>query len=471
MLHRFSLNSDSQVEGLVQEADRYINAVTLTIIPSVRFPNIDEHNRESPNSPTTLVSSSEPQPPPPSASTLHGGNAESNFPAMQPVRRRDFHPPETPISPVNPSSYAPPYPQQPSQGISSSSQIFPSGPQQQLSSTSTPRGRNETNPQPVRRRKGQPPETPVSPVNPSAPPYQPPSQGTSSSSQTLPSGSQQQLSSTSTSRGRNETNSQPVRRRKGQPSERPVSPVNPSAPPYQPPSQETSSSQTLPSESEPQQQPSPTSTVRGSLDGNPQATKPVRKRKGHPPEISVPPVNSSSEYPQYVPPYQPQPSQGTVHSPSSHSLLSSQAQQPRVNESAVTRNGSSCAVHRGNTVHRHNTSTSRPPTSSVNTRQPTTPTTSSSKARYQLQDPPPSSGSSSSRHPTSNNPSSAGTSHLTPNRYNGWSQPSEDATGDALYGDEPPPSFHDALLAPVVGSRSEISLASSVGHFLIRPTR
>ena len=145
----------------------------------------------------------------------------------------------------------------------------------------------------------------------------------------------------------------------------------------------------------------------------------------------------------------------------------------------MTRNGSNCAVHRGNTtVHRSNTSpSSRHPPSSLNTRHPTT--GSSSKARYQLQDPP--SGSSSSRvhHPTGsnhNNPSSAGTSsHLTPNRYNEWSQTSEDAArvGDALYGDEPPPSFHDALLAPVVasGSRSEISLASSVGHFLIRPAR
>ena len=58
-------------------------------------------------------------------------------------------------------------------------------------------------------------------------------------------------------------------------------------------------------------------------------------------------------------------------------------------------------------------------------------------------------------------------------RYNEWSQTSEDAAqaDDALYGDEPPPSFHDALLAPVVGSRSEISLAGSVGHFLFRPAR
>ena len=127
----------------------------------------------------------------------------------------------------------------------------------------------------------------------------------------------------------------------------------------------------------------------------------------------------------------------------------------------MTRNGSSCAVHRNNT-------SSRPLASPVNTRQPTT--SSSSKARYQLQDPPPSSRASGC-HPAGNNLSSAGTSHLTPNRYNEWSQPSEDATGDALYGDEPPPSFHDALLAPVVGPRSEISLASSVGRFLIRPTR
>ena len=131
----------------------------------------------------------------------------------------------------------------------------------------------------------------------------------------------------------------------------------------------------------------------------------------------------------------------------------------------IRRSGSSCAVHWGNTVYRHNTS-SRPLTSPVNTRRPTT--SSSSKARYQLQDPPP---SSHGRHPTGNNSSSAGTPHLTPNRYNEWSQPYEDATADALYGDESPPSFHDASLAPAVGSRSEISLGSGVGHFLIRPTR
>ena len=65
----------------------------------------------------------------------------------------------------------------------------------------------------------------------------------------------------------------------------------------------------------------------------------------------------------------------------------------------------------------------------------------------------------------------ARTPHLTPNRYNQWSQLYEDATADVLYGDEPPPSFHVALLAPVIGSRSDISLASSVGLFLIRPTR
>ena len=41
MLYRFSLASDSQVEGLVQEADRHVYAVSLTLIPS---PNIDEHN-------------------------------------------------------------------------------------------------------------------------------------------------------------------------------------------------------------------------------------------------------------------------------------------------------------------------------------------------------------------------------------------------------------------------------------------
>ena len=50
LVHRFSLASDSQAGGLVQEADRYVNAVALTQIPS---PNIDEHNRFS-NSPTSL---------------------------------------------------------------------------------------------------------------------------------------------------------------------------------------------------------------------------------------------------------------------------------------------------------------------------------------------------------------------------------------------------------------------------------
>ena len=139
---------------------------------------------------------------------------------MQPVRRREFRPTESPVSSqaVNPSPYAPPYQQQPSQGTSSSSRtrILLSEPHQQLSSTSSSRGRSETKPQPIRRLKGQPPETPVSPVNPSSPPYQPPSQGISSSSQTLFSGPQRQPSSTSTSRGGNESNPQPTRRLKGQ---------------------------------------------------------------------------------------------------------------------------------------------------------------------------------------------------------------------------------------------------------------
>ena len=123
LVHWFFLASDSQAGGLVQEADRYVNAVALTLIPS---PNIDKHNRESPNLPTSLVSSSEPQPPPPSASILH---AESNPPTIQTVRRREFHPPEIPVSPqsVNPSPYAPPYQQQFFQGISSSrTRILPS---------------------------------------------------------------------------------------------------------------------------------------------------------------------------------------------------------------------------------------------------------------------------------------------------------------------------------------------------------
>ena len=155
---------------------------------------------------------------------------------MQPVCIRDFHPPETPISPVNPSPYAPPYPQQSSQGTSSSSQALPSG-QEQLSSTSTSRGRNESIPQSIRRRKGQPPENLVSPVNAFAPLYQPSSQGTSSSSQTLPSGLQKQPSSTSTSRSRTSMKLIPNQFTNARSTfERPVSPVNPSAPPYQPPS-------------------------------------------------------------------------------------------------------------------------------------------------------------------------------------------------------------------------------------------
>ena len=269
MAQRFALSSDSQVEGLVQEADRYVNAVALSIIPSTRFLERDQHNRESPNTPTTPVSSSEPQQPLPSTSTLPPGNVESNPPAMQPARRRKGQPPETPVSPVNPSSeYVPPYQPQLSQGTSSSSQTLPSESQQQPSSTSTLRGGNEleTNPQPIRRRKGHSPETPVSPVNSSSeyPPY---------------------------------------------------------VPPYRPqPSQgivHSSSSQTLPSEPQ-HQPPSPTSTLRGSNESNPQAapqaTQSTRRRKGPPPEMPVSPVNSSSEHPQYAPHYQPQPSQRTVMS-------------------------------------------------------------------------------------------------------------------------------------------------------------
>ena len=399
---RLTLSSDSQIEGLVQEADRYVNAVALSIVPSARFFEGEQHNREPPRSPTSPVSSSEPQPQPPSTPTLRNGNAESNPPAMQPVRRRKGLHPETPVTPVPSSSeypYVPAYQQQPSQGTSSSSQTLPSEPQRQPSSTST------TNPQSIRRRKGHPPETPVSPAN----------------------------SSTEYSQY---------------------------VPPYQPqPNSSSSSSQPFPSEPQQLQPPSPTSTLRGSIDDNPQATKPIRRRKGHPPETPVPPVNSSTEYPQYVPPYQPQPSQGTVHSSSSQTLSSSQ--QPGVNEGAV--NG--CALHRGNTVHRNNTS-GRHHTSPANTRQPTT-SSSSSKSRYHPQDPP----SSGGRLPSGDDPSLAGTSHSTIDRFNEWSQSSEHrhSSGDALYSDEPPPSFHDALLAPVVGSRSELSLASTTaGHFSIR---
>jgi hypothetical protein len=130
----------------------------------------------------------------------------------------------------------------------------------------------------------------------------------------------------------------------------------------------------------------------------------------------------------------------------------SSSRQPGVNEGAV--NG--CVVHRSNTVHRNNTVTNRRlPTSPVNSRQPTSTTSSS----YHLQDPP----STSGRHPIGDASGSSltGTSHLThTNRFNEWSQSSEDSRAGALYGDDPPPSFHDALMSPVVGSRREIRLVS-----------
>ena len=121
-----------------------------------------------------------------------------------------------------------------------------------------------------------------------------------------------------------------------------------------------------------------------------------------------------------------------------------------------------CAVHRNNT-------TSRPAPSLVNTCLP-----SSSKSRgYHLKDPP----SLGGRHHVGDDSPMSEPSHLTPNRFNGWSQSSErsprDSCGDALYSDDPPPSFNDALLArkyvPVVGSRSEGRLANTAGHFPDRP--
>ena len=356
--HLLSLSSDSLVEGLVQEADRRVNAVALSITPSVRFRDRDQHNQESPNSPTGPVSESS-SGPQPSTSTLRGGN-DSNPPATQPIRRRKGQPPEIPVS---------------------SSQSLASEPQQQPSLTTILRGGNESNPQgqPIRRRKGYPPEIPVYPVN-SSPPY---------------------------------------------------------VPPYQPrPSQgnvHSSSSQSLPSEPQ-QEPPSPTSTLHGSIESDSEATPPFRRRKGDTHKTPVSAVNSPSEYPPHVPPYQPHPSQGTVHSLSSHSLPLSQ--QPGVNEG----NMNGCAAHGNNT-------SSQLATSPVNMRLP-----SSSKSRYHLQDPPSSGGRPIGI---------VGTSHLTHNRFNEWSQSSEDSSRDAFYGDDPPPSFNDALLAPVLGSRSEISHAST----------
>lgn len=204
-----------------------------------------------------------------------------------------------------------------------------------------------------------------------------------------------------------------------------------------------------------QQQPPPTPTLpHSSNESNAQATttQPVRRRKGQPPDT---PVSSSSEYP-YVPPYQQQqPSQGVIHISSSLSLPST-TQQPGVNESG-------CAVHR------HNTSASRPAPSPVNTR--LTPSSSKSKGCHS-QDPPPSSGG---RRPIGDESSMAGTSHPTStNRINnGLSQPPENSRGGQIYND-PPPSFDDALRAhahtyiPVVGSRSEVSLANTPGRIPVR---
>ena len=212
------------------------------------------------------------------------------------------------------------------------------------------------------------------------------------------------------------------------------------------------------SSSEPQQQPPPISISHGPNESNPQVVQPFRRRKGQPPETPVSTVDPSSEYPPHVPLYQQQPSQETDHASSSHQPLPS-SQQPGVNEGAV--NG--CAVHR-------NATSCRPATSPLNTRLPSS---SRSKGNH-LHDPPP---SSVGRHHIGDDSPVGGTSHLTPNRFNGWSQPSEgspmNSCGDAVYSDDPPPSFHDALLArtyvPDVGSRSEGLLASTAGNLPVRP--
>ena len=158
--HLFQGIQDIQVEGLVQEADRCINAVALSIIPSVRFRDDDQHNQESPNSPTSPVSSSEPHPQP-STSTLSGSNAKSNPPDMQHV-----HGTRANLQSVRTVH-------------SSFSQQLPSEPLlEPPSPTSTLHGSYESNSQPskpFRKCKGHHPETTVSPVNLSEyiAPYQP----------------------------------------------------------------------------------------------------------------------------------------------------------------------------------------------------------------------------------------------------------------------------------------------------------
>jgi hypothetical protein len=106
------------------------------------------------------------------------------------------------------------------------------------------------------------------------------------------------------------------------------------------------------------------------------------------------------------------------------------------------------------------------------------PGSSKSRGKHSVapQDPTPSSSSSGCHHHNPSSSPTAGTSQLTPNRRRfdiDWSEPPEvvnnsqmDTGGDgAVYSDEPPPSFDDALLehtyVPGVGQRSE---GSHAGH-------
>ena len=137
----------------------------------------------------------------------------------------------------------------------------------------------------------------------------------------------------------------------------------------------------------------------------------------------------------------------------SRKMSSEPQQQPPPTPTLHDSNESSAQATHGCAVHRHNTSIGPAP-SPVKT-----PLPSSSKSKG-LRDP----LSSGGRRPIGDDSSMAGTSHLTTNRHNGSSG---GPRGDAVYND-PPPSFDDALRAhtyvPVVGSRSEASLANIAGH-------
>lgn len=205
----------------------------------------------------------------------------------------------------------------------------------------------------------------------------------------------------------------------------------------------------------------PTSALRNFNDSNPQAVNPFpfRSRNDKSRKTSG---KSSSGSSSHVSPNQ-QLSQG---SSSSFSQSVPSFQQFGVNEGAVNDTVINiCAVHRNNT-------SSRLATSPVNTPPVNTPLPSSSK--HQLQDSLPSSIGRQPIGDSSSSASMAGTPYSTPSsRFNGWSQPSEDHSNhqpmdsgdDAMFYNDPPPSFDDALLddVPVGGSRSEVSLANTIG--------